>query len=69
MTRSEVTEKGSDMLMKIRLMCIEDYEKISGLWMHTPGMGLNDADDNRQGIKKYLTYRNQAIHELKRIDT
>ncbi len=40
--------------MKIRLMCIEDYDSIYSLWMHTPGMGLNDVDDSRQGIEKYL---------------
>lgn len=24
------------------------------LWTHTPGMGLNDKDDSKEGIEKYL---------------
>lgn len=38
----------------IRKMTIEDYEKVYDLWISTPGMGLNDLDDSREGIKKYL---------------
>lgn len=40
--------------MNIRIMNIEDYDKIYDLWLHTPGMGLNTTDDSRQGIEKYL---------------
>ena len=40
--------------MKIRLMTIEDYEKVYDLWIHTSGMGLNNLDDSREGIEKYL---------------
>lgn len=40
--------------MKIRIMKIEDYEKIYDLWIHTEGMGLNTTDDSREGIAKYL---------------
>lgn len=40
--------------MKIRLMTIQDYEKVYDLWIHTPGMGLNNLDDSREGIEKYL---------------
>lgn len=42
------------MLVAIRTMDIEDYEKIYDLWMHTEGMGLNTIDDSREGIAKYL---------------
>lgn len=45
--------------MNIRLMMINDYEKVYQLWLNTPGMGLNDIDDSREGIKKYLQ-RNPA---------
>lgn len=40
--------------MKIRLMNIEDYEQIYSLWVNTPGMGLNNLDDSREGIERYL---------------
>ena len=38
----------------IRVMQIEDYEKVYDLWLHTAGMGLNTTDDSREGIEKYL---------------
>ncbi len=38
----------------IRIMKIEDYEKVYDLWIHTEGMGLNTTDDSREGIAKYL---------------
>lgn len=40
--------------MKIRLMKIEDYEKIYDLWLNTKGMGLSDIDDSKDGIAKFL---------------
>lgn len=40
--------------MQIRTMKIEDYDGIWDLWINTPGMGLNDTDDSREGIAKYL---------------
>ena len=40
--------------MKIRKMTIKDYEKVYALWLSCKGMGLNDLDDSRDGIKKYL---------------
>lgn len=38
----------------IRIMKIEDYEKVYDLWIHTEGMGLNTTDDSKEGIAKYL---------------
>ena len=35
-------------------MTIEDYDVVYDLWLHTPGMGLNTADDSREGIAAYL---------------
>ncbi|MBQ7848878.1 MAG: GNAT family N-acetyltransferase [Clostridia bacterium] len=35
-------------------MTIEDYDAVYDLWLHTPGMGLNTADDSREGIARYL---------------
>lgn len=41
--------------MIIRKMTIDDYDNIYKLWLSTPGMGLNDIDDSRSGIEKYLS--------------
>lgn len=40
--------------MKIRLMIVDDYQEVYSLWLRTPGMGLNNVDDSREGIEKYL---------------
>jgi len=40
--------------MIIRIMTINDYEKVYSLWMSTPNMGLNNIDDSKEGIDKYL---------------
>ena len=47
---------GSDrgMAVKIRHMQILDYDSVYNLWLSCPGMGLNDLDDSREGIARYL---------------
>ena len=40
--------------MQIRIMVLQDYDRVFDLWLHTPGMGLNDVDDSREGIDRYL---------------
>ncbi len=40
--------------MEIRKLSINDYDEIYELWMSTTGMGLNDIDDSKAGIDKYL---------------
>ena len=40
--------------MKYRNMLIDDYDKVYALWLGTKGMGLNDVDDSREGIERYL---------------
>ncbi len=35
-------------------MTIEDYEKVYQLWLSCSGMGLNNLDDSKDGIAKYL---------------
>ena len=35
-------------------MTIDDYDGVYDLWISTPGMGLNETDDSREGIEKYL---------------
>ena len=38
----------------VRVMTIEDYDAVYALWMSCKGMGLNDVDDSREGIARYL---------------
>lgn len=40
--------------MPLRLMTMGDYDRVYALWLFTPGMGLNTADDSREGMEKYL---------------
>ncbi len=40
--------------MEIRLMDISDYERVYALWLSCKGMGLNDLDDSREGIARFL---------------
>lgn len=35
-------------------MTIEDYDKVYSLWLSCKGMGLNDLDDSREGIARFL---------------
>jgi len=41
--------------MNIRVMTTNDYERVYSLWLSTPNMGLNNLDDSKDGIVKYLT--------------
>ena len=40
--------------MHIRTFRVEDYDEVYDLWLNTPGMGLNETDDSRDGIAAYL---------------
>ena len=40
--------------MNIRLMTIDDYEEVYALWMSCAGMGLNNLDDSKEGMEKFL---------------
>ena len=40
--------------MKIRVMNISDYEQVYQLWMSCKGMGLNNLDDSKEGIERFL---------------
>jgi len=35
-------------------MQLDDYDSVYALWLSCPGMGLNNLDDSREGITKYL---------------
>lgn len=41
-------------MITIRKMKLQDYEEVYALWLSCPGMGLNDLDDSKKGIEKYL---------------
>mgnify|MGYP003297741878 CR=1 FL=1 len=40
--------------MNIRKMVIDDYDEVYTLWTSCTGMGLNDLDDSREGINRFL---------------
>lgn len=40
--------------MNIRLMTIDDYEMIYSIWGSSSGMGLNNLDDSKEGIGRFL---------------
>ena len=40
--------------MIIRKMKIEDYDNVYNLWMSCTGMGLNNLDDSKEGIEKFI---------------
>lgn len=40
--------------MNIRNMTISDYESVYALWMSCTGMGLNNLDDSKEGIDRFL---------------
>lgn len=40
--------------MNIRKMMICDYDAVYALWMSCAGMGLNNLDDSKDGIDKFL---------------
>lgn len=40
--------------MEIRKMLSEDYDEVYALWMSCKGMGLNNLDDSKEGIDKFL---------------
>ncbi|GHV11112.1 hypothetical protein FACS1894219_01730 [Clostridia bacterium] len=38
----------------IRKMTTRDYDAVYSMWLNTSGMGLNDVDDSRDGIAKFI---------------
>lgn len=40
--------------VKIRTMTPADYDDVYDLWLSCKGMGLNNLDDSKDGIAKYL---------------
>ena len=42
------------MAVNIRKTDITDYEQIYALWLSCKGMGLNNLDDSKEGIERFL---------------
>ncbi len=42
------------MSIQYRVMSLTDYEEVYSLWLSCSGMGLNDIDDSKEGIARYL---------------
>ena len=40
--------------MKIRVMNITDYKQVYQLWLSCSGIGLNNLDDSKEGIERFL---------------
>lgn len=40
--------------MNIKLMEISDYSQVYDMWLTCKGMGLNNVDDSKEGIEKFL---------------
>jgi len=42
------------MNVTVRTMTVNDYEQVYALWLSISGLGLNNRDDSKDGISKYL---------------
>ncbi len=51
----------------IRRLSLEDYDQIYRLWQSTPGVGLDNMDDSREGIQRFLL-RNPSTSFVEEID-
>lgn len=49
-------------------MKIEDYDDIVGLWNSVPGMGLNNLDDSREGVSRFLRRNPDCCFVVKTAD-
>lgn len=54
MPLDELTRCMKQAIFGIRPMTIADYDALRALWLSTPGMGLNNLDDSREGIAKFI---------------
>ncbi|XMB86084.1 GNAT family N-acetyltransferase [Mycoplasmatota bacterium WC44] len=51
--------------MEIKLMTIEDYDKVYQLWIN--GMGMRNLDDSYEGIEKFLK-RNPTTNYIAQVE-
>lgn len=52
--KTDFIPQDGNVKVNIRIMTIDDYERVYTLWLNTPNMGLNNLDDSKDGIAKYL---------------
>jgi N-acetylglutamate synthase len=53
--------------MEIRLMTIDDYDKVYQLWTNTKGMGMRSLDDSFEGIERFLK-RNPTTNYIAQVE-
>jgi len=53
--------------MKIKVMTINDYDKVYQLWTSTEGMGMRSLDDSFEGIKRFLK-RNPTTNYVAQVE-
>ena len=53
--------------MEIRLLMLEDYDKVYQLWTSTKGMGMRSLDDSVDGIGKFLK-RNPTTNFIAQVE-
>lgn len=53
--------------MELKLLRIEDYDKVYQLWTSTKGMGMRSLDDSFEGIEKFLK-RNPTTNYLAQVE-
>ncbi|MBQ8357702.1 MAG: GNAT family N-acetyltransferase [Clostridia bacterium] len=49
-------------------MQLSDYEALYAPWLSCPGMGLNDVDDSKEGIARFLTRNPHTCFVAERAD-
>ena len=42
-------------MFQIRPMTLADYDAVYALWLASPEMELNDVDDSREGVERFLS--------------
>lgn len=53
--------------MEIKLLMLEDYDKVYQLWTSTKGMGMRSLDDSFDGIEKFLK-RNPTTNFIAQVE-
>lgn len=53
--------------MEIKLLMLEDYDKVYQLWTNTKGMGMRSLDDSFDGIEKFLK-RNPTTNFIAQVE-
>jgi len=53
--------------MKIKVMRINDYDKVYQLWTSTEGMGMRSLDDSFEGIDRFLK-RNPITNYIAQVE-